>query len=205
MSFRARGIAALTAIGASAAVALALAPAAHAATVLKVVYNARGTTLVAKPNSTVTLGPAVLHTRVRPSGAFTGSLPLPPTTSSFNVLGLLPATATVTFVPGAPLTGQISSGGGTARITSTASYFIKLSDVSVAGLPASVGPNCQTTDPVTIPVGGPFDLVKGGTLTGTYTIGNFSHCGLTTALINLLIPGDGNTVSLTLSHGRIQT
>jgi hypothetical protein len=205
MSFRTRGIAALTAIGASAAVAVALAPAAHAAPVLlKVAYDANGTTVVAKPNSTVTLGPGVLNASVRPNGSFFGSLPLPPTTSSFKVLGLLPATATVSFQRGAALTGQISSGGGTARISSTASYYIKLSDVSVAGIPAFVGSNCRTTDPVSIPVSGPFSINDGGTIGGTYTIGKFSNCGLTTALINLLIPGSGNTVSLTLSNGRIR-
>jgi hypothetical protein len=206
MSIHARGLAALTAVVASAAVALTLAPSASATTpvLLKVAYDANGTTHVAKPDSTMTLGPAVLRVNVRPNGSFSGSMALPPTTSSFDVVGLLPATATVSFVPAARLTGQITSGGGTTTITSTASYFIKLSDVAVAGVPSFVGSNCQTTDPVTIPVGGPFSINNGGTLTGTYSIGKFSHCGLTTSLINLLIPGDGNTVSLTLSNGRIR-
>jgi hypothetical protein len=206
MSVRTRGIAALTAVVASTALTLALAPAASAAApvLLKVAYDANGTTHVAKPDSTMTLGPAVLRANVRPNGSFTGSMALPPTTSSFNVVGLLPATATVSFIPAARLTGQITSGGGTTMITSTASYFIKLTDVAVAGVPSFVGSNCQTTDPVTIPVGGPFSITNGGTLTGTYSIGKFSHCGLTTALINLLIPGDGNTVSFTLSNGRIR-
>jgi hypothetical protein len=203
MALSKRGAAALTALGASAVLAIAAAPAAHAANILKVAYDASGTSLVAKPNSTVTLGPTTLRTNLRSSGAFTARMPLPPTTSSFKVLGLLPTTATVSFVPAAKLTGQITSGNGTAVISSTASYFIKLSNVQVAGLPAFVGSNCQTADPVSIPVSGPFSVTDGGTLTGTYTIGNFSHCGLTTALINLLIPGGGNTVTLTLSNGRI--
>src|SRR3954469_7206746 len=118
MVFRRRGISGLIAIGASAAVGLALAPAAQAAPVLlKVAYDANGTTVVAKPNSTITLGPAVLRANVRPDGSFSGSMALPPTTSAFNVLGLLPATATVSFVPAARLTGQITSGGGGTAIT----------------------------------------------------------------------------------------
>src|SRR3954468_18194872 len=159
MSFRSRGISVLTALRASAAVALALAPAPAAAPVLlKVAYDANGTTHVAKPDSTMTLGPAVLRANVRPNGSFSGSMALPSTTSSFNVVGLLPATATVSFVPAARLTGQITSGGGTTTITSTASYFIKLSDVAVAGVPSFVGSNCQTADPVTIPAGGTFSI-----------------------------------------------
>jgi hypothetical protein len=49
-----------------------------------------------------------------------------------------------------------------------------------------------------------FNVLAGGTLTGTYTIGNFAHCGLTTGLVNLLVPGSGNTVSLTLAAPTIQ-
>ena len=76
--------------------------------------------------------------------------------------------------------------------------------MKTAGLPTPVGPKCQTAAPVSIPASGPFSITDGGTLTGTYTIGRFSNCGLTTALINLLIPGGGNTLSLTLSNGRLR-
>jgi hypothetical protein len=43
-----------------------------------------------------------------------------------------------------------------------------------------------------------FTLLGGGNVTGTYTIPPFSHCGLATFLINLSIPGPGNTITLTL-------
>ncbi|HVV24947.1 MAG TPA: hypothetical protein VHF06_36285 [Pseudonocardiaceae bacterium] len=176
--------------------------------VLTVAYDVSGTSTVAKTNSTIDLGPATLTTGLDAQGNFTGTLPLPPTTTSFKALGLLPTTATVSFVPAGPVTGALSAHPN-VMITSTATYYLRLSDVTVAGLPALVGDHCQTKDPVTIPANTPdgqtFNITTGGTVTGTYTIGAFDHCGLTTPLINLLVPGSGNTVTLQLSNGRVVT
>jgi hypothetical protein len=176
--------------------------------VLTVAYDVSGTSTVAKTNSTIDLGPATLTTGLDAQGNFTGSLPLPPTTTSFKALGLLPTTATVTFVPAGPVTGALSARPN-VMITSTATYYLRLSNVAVAGLPAFVGDHCQTTQPVTIPANTPdgqtFDITTGGTVTGTYTIGEFGDCGLITPLINLLVPGPGNTATLQLSNGHIVT
>jgi hypothetical protein len=194
----------------AAAGALALAPltSAHAATVISLEHDVSGSTHIATPNSTVQLGPAVLHTDLDiDTGDFTGSLALPRTTSRFAVLGLLPVQADVDFVPAAPLTGHIDLAGSNATVTSTATYYVKLSNVRVAGIPTFAGPSCQTAAPVTIPANTPpgegFDLINGGRLTGTYTIGYFQNCGLNTPLINLLVPGSGNTVDLQAANGRV--
>jgi len=40
----------------------------------------------------------------------------------------------------------------------------------------------------------------GGPISGSYTIPFFSHCGLNTLLLNLTIPGSGNTLNLTLGQ-----
>ena len=84
---------------------------------------------------------------------------------------------------------------------------VRLSDVKVAGLPAFVGSTCQTAQPITVPANTPadesFSLTDGGHLTGTYTLGKFANCGLTTGIINALVPGSGNTLDLTVSNGRI--
>ena len=182
------------------------ATAAPVAKKLTVRYDAVGTSTIAKPNSTVTLGPATLRTRLAPDGSFTARLPLPPTTSTFKVLGFVPIAATVTFVPSGVATGKLTFTGATGSVTTTASYFLKLSNVKAGGIPTLVGSNCQTAAPVTIPLSTPagqaFDLTTGGTVSGTFTIGNFANCGLTTLLLNALVPGPGNTASITLSNGR---
>jgi hypothetical protein len=47
-------------------------------------------------------------------------------------------------------------------------------------------------------VGARVQRAEGGVLNGTYTIPRFTHCLLATPLINLTIPGAGNTITLTL-------
>jgi hypothetical protein len=46
-----------------------------------------------------------------------------------------------------------------------------------------------------------WSIIKGGTLAGTYTIPRFHHCLLDTLLINLTLPGPGNTIALTVGKG----
>src|SRR4051794_24183714 len=84
------------AIGASAIVALAPV-AAHAAAVT-MEYDAIGTSYIARTGSSIALGPTTLTTNIdTATGDFTGSLPLPGTTTTFSVGGLIPVTADVDF------------------------------------------------------------------------------------------------------------
>lgn len=48
--------------------------------------------------------------------------------------------------------------------------------------------------------GAGFTVGGGGPLSGSYTIPLFHHCGLNTLLLNLTIPGSGNTLNLTLGQ-----
>ncbi|GAB2487583.1 hypothetical protein [Jatrophihabitans fulvus] len=170
-------------------------------------YDATGTSLIKKPNSTIKLGPTVSKTYISDSGdgSFTADLPLPPTKSTFKILGFVPVSATVNFIPVGKLTGRISD-SVPVRLTATAKYTIRLTDVKAFGLPTFQGSSCQTASPVSIPVATPagqqFDLTEGGKLSGSYTIGKFAHCGLTTGLINAVVPGSGNTLTFSLSNGR---
>ncbi|GGF37431.1 hypothetical protein GCM10011519_08710 [Marmoricola endophyticus] len=203
---------------AAAALAAAAVPAtalsAHAATPaaappLNVDYDAVGTSHVAKTDSDVAIGPTTLSTTVQAAGgALTGHLPIPQTSTSFKAVGFLPISAKVDFVEAAPITGTLGRDGTRTVVKSTASYYLKLTDVKAAGLPAFVGDTCQTKEPISVPADTPdgesFNIVSGGHLTGTFDIGSFEHCGLTTPLINLLVPGSGNTLDLTVSNGRIK-
>jgi hypothetical protein len=132
---------------------------------LTALYPASGSTLIAKPNSTVALGPTTLTTVLNlNAGTFTGSLPLPPTTASFSVLGLLPVTATVTFIAAGPLTGTLTTDAPGVDLASSASYTVQLSNVSIAGFPAEVGNSCETSSPVAIAAGATkFNVLAGGT------------------------------------------
>lgn len=207
MTIRARrvAVALITATAVGGALVATAGPA-EAKAVLKATYAVTGTSTIAKTNSSVALGPTTLTAFLTNTGAFTGKMPLPPTTTSFNALGLLPVTATVSFTQVGPITGKLFA-NPTPAVSADSAYTLSLSNVTVGGIPTPVGSNCATANPVAIdvatPTGKVFNVTKGGVLTGTYTIGKFANCGLTTSLINLLVPGAGNTVSLHLSHGHV--
>jgi len=190
------------------ALGIALMPTAANAAGLDVDYDASGSSYIASTGSTVDIAPTTLSTTIESAdGSITGHMPLKPATSEFKIIGLLPVKATVHFDEAAPITGSLINEGNTTRVESTASYYIRLSDVRVAGLPVYVGDKCQTKDPVSIPANTPegeqFDIVNGGELHGEYTIGDFHHCFIQTWLLNLLIPGSGNTVDLNVTNGRL--
>ncbi|MCW2838988.1 MAG: hypothetical protein JWR55_471 [Aeromicrobium sp.] len=192
-------------IGAGAVMAL-VPTAAHADT-FNIDYDVVGTTHIASTDNDIALGPTTLSTAIdSANGNISGHLPLPATRAKFQVLGLLPVTADVAFQEAAPVTGHIDIAASDALVQSTASYYIRLSNIKVAGLPTVTGAHCRTIDPVTIPANTPagesFSLIEGGTLAGEYTIGNFQNCGLNTLLINALIPGSGNTAEIEVTNGR---
>jgi hypothetical protein len=193
-------------VGAGAALALVPLAAAHAATIVTLKYDAVGSSYIKKTKSTVELKPTTLTTDLDiDTGDFTGSLPLPGTSTEFKAAGLLPVKADVDFIPAGPVTGHIDLTQTQAKVNATASYYIKLSNIKIVGFPTFTGNNCKTSAPVSIPVTTPadegFDIIAGGNLEGTYSIGNFSNCGLNTGLINLLVPGGGNTVDIQASNG----
>jgi len=204
------------AVAASTVVALVPALNASAAGVppLKFRYHVTGTSTVKKPDSTVKLGPATLHLALRNNGSYSGSLKLPPAQTSFKAAGLLPVSATATFIQVGKLTGSLKTVKGKVHVTSVAHDILRLSNVKVAGVATDVGDKCQTKTPIALSVTNKksFDLTKGGVLGGTFTIPNFTGCGLHLIGINLIplnilldnqVSGPGNTVSLHLTHGRV--
>lgn len=171
---------------------------AGAATTITANYPVTGSTYIHSLNSSIALGPGTLTATVDLStGAVTGSVNLPPATGSFRELGFIPVTATTEFIQDGPTTGNTTSTGG---IQATSQITLKLTDLKVAGLDIPVGSSCETSAPATIALASApgFNALKGGVVNGTYTIPRFTHCLLATPLINLTIPGAGNTISLTL-------
>ena len=136
------------------------------------------------------------------TGALTANLKLPNATGSFNDLGLVPVTATTQFINDGPTTGQVDL--NTGAVTTTSVITLRIVNLKVAGIDMPVGSSCETSTPVTVQVASQpgFNIVKGGNLAGTYTIPQFANCGLQTLLINLTIPGSGNTITLTLGKAK---
>jgi hypothetical protein len=185
------------------ALASSSAPAAPADSTVSVSYPVTGSTFIKAIGSTIDLGPGTLSTTADlTTSALTGTLTLPPATGSFKELGLVPVTATTEMIQDGTATGTVNF--TTNAVTTTATDTIKLTSLKVAGLPIPVGPSCETS-PATITVSSQagFNVLNGGTLSGTYTIPTFAHCGLATLLINLTLPGPGNTISLTLGKGTL--
>jgi hypothetical protein len=178
----------------------ATAGSASADTVLNVHYALTGTTFLKKLNTTVNLGSGTLAATVDlTTGASSSTLTLPPATASVKEFGLIPVTATTEMVQNGPATGTANL--STNTITSTASVTLKITNLTIAGLNVPVGGSCQTTPfSVTLSSGPGFTVSGGGPISGGYTIPAFHHCGLSTLLINLTIPGSGNTLNLTLGQ-----
>jgi hypothetical protein len=177
---------------------------ASADTTLTIKYPVTGTTHLANPNADVPLGPGHLKaTADLNTDAVTATLTLPNATGSFKEFGLVPVTATVALINDGPTTGTINP--GTGAITTTSTITMRIIDLKVAGIDLPVGNACQTSSPVTVTVSSQpgFNILKGGNVAGTYTIPPFANCGLQTLLINLTVPGAGNTITLTLGKGKV--
>jgi hypothetical protein len=166
-------------------------------------YPVSGTTHLATPNGDVALGPGHLVTTADlDTGAITANLTLPPATGSFKELGVVPVTATVKLINDGPTTGTIDP--NTGAVTTTSNITMKITKLVVAGLTQPIGKSCETSSPVSVTVNSQpgFNILKGGNLAGTYTIPDFANCGLETLVINLTVPGAGNTITLTLGKAK---
>jgi hypothetical protein len=189
-------------IAAAAATAIGLcATSAFADTTITAVYPVNGTTSIAATNSTLTLGPGTLDAVADiTTGTLTGSITLPPATGSFTELGLVPVTVTAEFVQDGQTTGTVDL--ATDSVTATSDITLQITDLKVAGIDIPVGPDCQSAYPavITVSSGTGFTIGTGGPVSGTYTIPPFVNCLLETPIINLVIPGPGNTINLTLGQ-----
>lgn len=166
-------------------------------------YPVTGTTHLATPNGDVSLGPGKLTTTADlNTGAIKANLKLPPATGSFKELGIVPVTATVNLINDGPTTGTIDQ--NTGHVTTTSKITMQITKLAVAGIPQPIGTSCETSAPVSVTVSSQpgFNILKGGNLAGTYTIPDFANCGLETLLINLTVPGSGNTITLTLGKAK---
>lgn len=177
---------------------------AAASTKIHAKYKVTGSTFIKAPNFTLPLGPGTLaSTLAVETGRLTAKLTLPDATGSFKQFGIIPVTATTRFINDGPTTGRLNPKTGGVKTTSK--ITLRIVSLTVAGINIPVGDSCETSDPVVVTVKSQqgFNVLLGGKLKGSYTIGKFSHCLLATPLINLTIPGSGNTITLKLGKAKI--
>lgn len=177
---------------------------ASASTHVHAKYKVTGSTFIKAPNFTLALGPGSLAVNLdAATGNLTANLALPDATGSFLQFGVVPVTATTRFINDGPTTGKLNL--NTGAVTTTSHITLQIVSLSVAGINVPVGDGCETASPVAVTVHSQkgFNVLDGGKLSGTYTVGLFDHCGLATLLINATIPGSGNTITLKLGKAHI--
>lgn len=204
-STKVKRAAALGSAGLVAAGALVIAGApASAASFIKASYKVTGSTFLAGPKTSLSLGPGKLSVKVNGStGKLTANLSMPPATASFKQFGVIAVTSTTKFINDGPTTGKVNLNTGATRTTSN--ITLQITSLTVAGLPIPVGSRCETASPVVVHLKSEkgFNPLNGGKVTGSYTIGKFSHCELATLLINQTVPASGNTITLKLGKAKI--
>jgi hypothetical protein len=88
------------------------------------------------------------------------------------------------------------------KATVTASFNFNIKQASLSILPRLnlVGNTCTGSKPVTVTMSGLVSLTGASTFSSTYTVPPFKGCGLLiTPVLNLIIPGSGNTFSATFA------
>jgi hypothetical protein len=177
---------------------VALAPSASADPDLPINWLVDAETHVAGLNQDVSVTGGTFEGSVDlATGEVTGDLTLPPATTQVK-LGSLPLANTAFEVTpvGSP-TGTVDL--STLTITLTSTFDIEIPYLRPTLLPINlVGDRCQTQEPITLTMTGEVDLVNGTTLSGEYEIPRFKDCGLlVTPILNLIVPGPGNTFTAT--------
>ncbi|SDI49580.1 Fibronectin type III domain-containing protein [Actinokineospora alba] len=160
-------------------------------------YSLTGSASVKAARTSVALtGAARTHLDVG-TGKSTSVVTLNPTKANVRFLGVLPLVADVTLTPVGATPGTLVGG----VLTTTAAVNIGIPRVTFLGRPISQSATCATTVPaeITLRSGPGFDPVKGGTLTGEFTIPPVSGCGQADSMITSMMSGPGNTVQLALT------
>jgi hypothetical protein len=199
---RIRRLAAVATAATAAAAVMAIPGTANAQTpTLNMRYPFTGTSHIAGVNDDLELGPGTMTAALDlQTGNATADVDLPPVQGEFNAIGFIPTTVTTTFIEEGQSTAFVNPVGGAT--TARSKMTIQLSNLRVLGIPLLVGSNCKTETPVDLVLNSQpgWSVLTGGTLSGTYTIPDFENCLLNTLIINAMIPGEGNTISLNLGR-----
>ncbi len=133
------------------------------------------------------------------TGDLTGNLNLPPAAKTIKLFGVPVATATFAMTENGPITGHVDL--STMQVTVNSSFNFSIKSATLSFLPwwNIVGNSCQGTQPINVSMSGPVSLTGSQTFSSTYTLPKLKHCGFATPLMNLIIPGGGNTFTATFA------
>lgn len=159
--------------------------------------NTTGSTHIAKPNVTAAIPKSVVDAQLDlATGNLTGQVQVPDFPVTIKLLNAVPVTAVTRLVPVGNLTGSLNG-----TLTTTTSFTLRLIKVYQPALPKLnlVPSTCRTASPTTATLRNttPVDLFD-TTVAGTYTIPRFTGCGALTAVLDLLLSGPGNGLTLRL-------
>ncbi len=181
---------------------LATAPSAGAADlIIPIHWNVNASTHIKSLNLDVTVPTGTFTgTFDVNTGVLTGNVSLPPAAKTISIAGIPLATATFAMTPTGPITGHVDLKTLTATVSASFNFAITSATLSIAPKLNLVGNSCKGVSPVSVDMSGPVNLSTGSTFSSTYTIPKFTGCGfLVTPLLNLIIPGPGNTFTATFA------
>ncbi|MBS1848798.1 MAG: hypothetical protein JST73_11020 [Actinobacteria bacterium] len=131
------------------------------------------------------------------TGALTGSLNLPPASKTISLFGMPIATTTFAMSQNGPITGHVDLANMTVTVNSSFNFSIKSATLSFLPWWNIVGNSCTGTQPINVSMTGPVNLSGASTFTADYALPKLKNCGFATPLMNLIIPGGGNTFTAT--------
>ena len=177
------------------------APPASADTIIPINWTVNASTTLKSLGLSVTVPPGTFVGQVDlTTGALSGNLNLPAASKTISLLGLPLATATFSMKENGPITGHVDLATQTVTVNSSFTFNITSATLSIAPWLNLVGNNCRGVSPISVNMSGPVNLTGASTFSSTYTVPKFTGCGfLVTPLLNLIIPGPGNTFTATFA------
>lgn len=128
-------------------------------------------------------------------GSLTGNLSLPPASKSIDLFGMPIASTTFAMTQSGPITGHVDLAAMTATVHTSFNFAITKATLSFLPWLNLVGRSCRGTAPINVTLSGPVNLAGTSSFNATYTLPKLTGCGILTSILNLVIPGPGNTFS----------
>jgi len=176
-------------------------PASAADTIIPIHWNVNASTHLKSLNMDVVVPQGTFDGQINlTTGALTGNLALPKATTSFKIFGYSIASATFSMKAAGPITGHVDLATMTVTVNSAFTFNIDRASANLLPWLNLVGNNCHGSTPISVNMSGPVSLAGASTFSATYTVPKFTGCGaLVTPILNLIIPGPGNTFTATFA------